>query len=168
MKTINLKNLEGLLGKENLDKYYLEDLYTVNEINKLEKPLSIGTCLLLDNVNFIEIFKIKEIKFSEEDEFNLLLANFVGDSIWIGKEFPKLLLTSGEGDIIFGSVDTTDTVVYRYYKDYDLEFDTALFYLSKVINPSKFDEIKQFMEKTIDETIKRLNDSVSVLIDGLK
>lgn len=159
MKTIILKNLENLLEKENLDKYVIKDKDLLfNLVNKIKSPLSIGSCFVQNDEDseWIELFKIKSLKvYDRKDELDIDISGSViyGEYLCINKDFTGFY---EEGE-----------VPYCRYEDHDLEIRTLLDYF-EVTDSNVFDETKEFIEKTLEETVKKLNNSVSCLSEKLR
>ena len=159
MKTIILKNLENLLEKENLDKYVIKDKDLLfNLVNKIKSPLSIGSCFVQNDEDseWIELFKIKSLKvYDRKNELDIDVSGSViyGEYLRINKDF-----TTGfyEGE-----------EPYCRCEDYDFEICTLLDYF-EVTDSNVFDETKEFIEKTLEETVKKLNNSVSCLSEKLR
>ena len=159
MKTIILKNLENLLEKENLDKYVIKDKDLLfNLVNKIKSPLSIGSCFVQNDEDseWIELFKIKSLKvYDRKNELDIDVSGSViyGEYLRINKDF-----TTGfyEGE-----------EPYCRCEDYDFEICTLLDYF-EVTDSNVFAETKEFIEKTLEETVKKLNNSVSCLSEKLR
>lgn len=159
MKTIILKNLENLLEKENLDKYVIKDKDLLfNLVNKIKSPLSIGSCLVQNDEDseWIELFKIKSLKvYDREDELDIDISGSViyGEYLRINKDFTGFY----EGEELYYCLD----------EDHIFELCTLLDYF-EVTDSNVFDETKEFIEKTLEETVKKLNNSVSCLSEKLR
>ena len=161
MKTIILKNLENLLEKENLDKYVIKDKDLLfNLVNKIKSPLSIGSCFVQNDEDseWIELFKIKSLKvYDREDELDIDISGSViyGEYLRINKDFTGCFYEEGEPPC------------YCRDEDHDFEICTLLDYF-EVTDSNVFDETKEFIEKTLEETVKKLNNSVSCLSEKLR